>query len=402
MANPQPIDYAILGGGGAGLSLLCHLHWAGALENKQVLIVEPAKKQQHDRTWSFWESGEGPFEHLVKHRWPSVGVHNLQKQSAYHMAPLAYKVIHSPDFYDYCQDLIDRLPNVHILPERAEQIVAHQDQVSFSAAGQPYSAQWAFSSLPHPLRAEAVQVPYLDQHFRGWFIETEQPAFDPQHATIMDFRTPQLGETRFLYVLPTSPTEALVEVAIFSNQHLPAADYDQIITHYLHDHWQITGLGLKQEGYKSIKAIQHTEQGVIPMTTYPYPKQNGRLIHIGLAGGYARPSTGFTFHNMQRHFAQLAQQLAQGEENLQAPQPWPSRHLAYDATILSILQKQELAGEQIFPLLFANNPPERVLRFLDGKTSLLEEVQLMATTPMLTFGKAFVRELWVSLQTKKP
>ncbi len=386
-------DYAILGGGGAGLSAICHLHWAGALHNKRLLLVEPEIKQQHDRTWSFWESGQGPFESIVKHRWSSVGIHNTQHQNRYEIEPLAYKMIYSTDFYAYCNALIATLPQVERVQARAQAIQHIPEGVQFCANNTTYRCRWALSSLPHPLRAAEVTEPYLDQHFRGWFIRTLTPAFDPHHATMMDFRTPQSNETRFLYVLPTSTTEALVEVAIFSNQHLPSTAYDQIITNYLHDHWKITTLPNKKPNFHTIQEIYHTEQGVIPMTTYPYPYQDQHLLHIGLAGGQARPSTGYTFYNMQRQLAQLAKQLTTNVPKIKVAAPWPSRHLVYDATILSILQQQELVGEALFPLLFAKNPTPRVLRFLNAETSLLEELQLMATTPVLHFGRAFLRAL---------
>lgn len=60
-------DYAILGGGAAGLSLLCHLQKAGLAEGTRILVVEPEQKNSHDRTWSFWEREPGPFEEIVYH-----------------------------------------------------------------------------------------------------------------------------------------------------------------------------------------------------------------------------------------------------------------------------------------------------------------------------------------------
>ncbi|MEM9835901.1 MAG: lycopene cyclase family protein [Bacteroidota bacterium] len=400
-------DYAILGGGGAGLSLLCHLHREGALQSKRLVIIEPQQKTKHDRTWSFWEEGVGPFESIVQHQWKSLGVHNDHHQATYPLTQFSYKLIRSSDLYAYVDDLLRELPNVDRISAYATNITPSESGVTFTAGDEEYSATWAFSSLPHELRHNEIEEPYLDQHFRGWFIRTEQPTFDPDHATLMDFRTPQYDETRFFYVLPTSPTEAMVEIAIFSNTHLRREAYDQAITNYLSEHWNLLAApgskkdccsdtplwGEPKAGGACYFEVYHTEQGVIPMTTYPYPRQHGRLLHIGLGGGYARPSTGYTFYNMQKKLRTLAQDLANESAQVRGHRPWPKRHILYDATLLDILDKGRLMGADVFPDLFRRNPTARVLRFLNGETSLMEELQLMSTTHIPTFARAFVAQL---------
>lgn len=380
----EKFDFAIIGAGGAGLSALVHLHRNGAIKNKRVVIIEPDAKTAHDRTWSFWERGEGPFEALVFHRWSSIGVHNEKTSGRYELAPLSYKLIRSSDFYEYCHQLIAKLPNVSWVKGRAENVNPVEGGVEFTVGDRCFISKWAFSSLPHPLKHTEVPQPYLDQHFRGWFIKTEHPAFDPDHATLMDFRTEQEGETRFFYVLPFSAREAMVEIAIFSNNLRTTKEYDQLISEYLKTSWPQTGNW----------QITHTEQGIIPMTTYPYPTNDGHLIYIGLGGGYARPSTGYTFYNLQVRLKEMARSFAKTNRpgNLQR---WPSRHLLYDATLLSILEKNKIAGADVFPGLFASNPTSRVLDFLNGETNLLDEVRLMSTTDMLTFGKTFTEQVFV-------
>lgn len=378
-----PVDFAILGGGGAGLSMLCHLHWHGLLKDKQVVIVDPEVKTAHDRTWSFWEKGTGPFESVVCHEWTSIGVHNDERSDQYQLSPFGYKMIISSDFYRFCNELIDRLPNVQRLLTKATDInELPSGKIVFNAASQTYHANFAFSSLPKPVDYREIKQPYLDQHFRGWFIRTEKHCFDPGHATLMDFRTNQHRETRFFYVLPISETEALVEIAIFSNDHLNQRQYDQLIGDYLTKHWPQTG---KYE-------IYHSEQGVIPMTTYPYPHVQGRLIHLGMGGGFARPSTGYTFYNIQQRCADIARQLKKSG-NVQNQKAWPSRHLVYDATLLSILSRSSIPGAELFPNLFGSNPTARVLDFLNGETTIIEELKLMSTTNITVFGKSFLREV---------
>lgn len=374
----NPFDIAILGGGLAGLSVLYHLQRAGKLTGKRVLLVDPeGRKTAHDRSWSFWEKGSGPFEDLVYHRWPAVTVHNSQQDLTCDIGDYVYKLIRSTEFYAHVNEVIDGISGLEWLTAKAEDVCAVGEEVHFTAGGRAVRAKLAFSSLPLHLRPRQIKPPYLDQHFRGWFIKTEEDVFDPTTAALMDFRTPQLGETRFFYVMPFSPREALVEIAIFSNNHLQTEEYDRLIETYIREHWT-------QAPY----TIGHREDGNIPMTTYPFPQRDRNLIYIGMRGGATRPSTGYTFYALQRQLAALASDFPRLDDLA----PWPQRHLLYDATLLRILQNGELPGDELFVNMFAANPPARVLAFLNGETTFAEELQFMATAPIGLFGRRFVGE----------
>lgn len=369
-------DIAVLGGGLAGLSVLYHLEREGKLRNKSVLLVDPeGRKSAHDRSWSFWEEGKGHFEGLVYHQWPVVSVHNQKRSLDLPLGDFNYKLIRSTEFYAYVNKVLDANPGIERVKARAEDIVPQGKGVHFTVAGARLTADLAFSSLPLHLRPRQITQPYLDQHFRGWFITTEEDTFDPGKAALMDFRTEQHGETRFLYVMPFSKRRAMVEVAIFSNNHLQREEYDAILKTYIYEHWT-------QAGY----TIDHTEQGNIPMTTYPFPARDRDLIYIGMRGGATRPSTGYTFYGLQRQLAALAQEFPR----LDKLAPWSKRHMLYDDTLLRILQEGRLRGDDLFVDLFANNPPGRVLGFLNGETSIAQELRLMSTTNIGVFGKAFV------------
>lgn len=371
-------DIAVIGGGLAGLSLLYHLEGAGKLSGKRVLLVDPERKTTHDRTWSFWEAGEGPFENLLHHRWERVSLHNSENDCTCDLRPYAYKVILSNAFYDHVNGVLDRLAGLTRIKSKATDLSPGAGRVSFALDGQTFTAGHVFSSLPRPLDHRQLRQPYLDQHFRGWFIDTETDVFEPDRATLMDFRTPQCGETRFFYVLPFTKRRAMVEIAIFSNDHLTTTEYDTLIGNYIAEHWT-----------KGNYEVYHTEQGNIPMTTYDYLRRRGNLIYIGLGGGAARPSTGYTFYGLQRQLMRIADAFPDVSDT----KIWPEKHRLYDATLLRILQERKLPGDKVFVDLFRANPPARVLAFLNGESSLLQELQLMRTTDIGVFGRTFVSEL---------
>ncbi len=372
-------DLAVIGGGLAGLSLLYHLHRAGKLRGQRVLLVDPERKQGNDRTWSFWERGQGPFEDIVLQRWNRVTLHNADADLACDLGAYTYKLIRSADFYAKTQAAISEVAGLDRRYARANDIRTVPEGVQFTVDGETVIAKHAFSSLPHPLDYRQVTAPYLDQHFRGWYVETEEDTFDPSVATLMDFRTPQLDQTRFFYVLPFSERRAMIEIAIFSNEHLITEEYDRLIQEYVAEHWT-----------RAAYRIEHSEAGNIPMTTYAFPRRDGSLVHIGLGGGDARPSTGYTFYNVQRKMMEIAEAYPR----LPDLSPWPERHLLYDATLLRLLQEGVLPGERVFVNLFRDNPTERVLAFLNGNTSLVEELRLMSTVPIGPFASTFARELF--------
>jgi lycopene beta-cyclase len=50
-------------------------------------------------------------------------------------------------------------------------------------------------------------------------------------------------------------------------------------------------------------------------------------------------------------------------------------------------------GKEVFASLFEQNGALAVFKFLDEETSLMEEMKIMSTTPILTFGKAFLKSI---------
>jgi len=106
----------------------------------------------------------------------------------------------------------------------------------------------------------------------------------------MDFSVEQQGNTRFMYVLPTSSTEALLEYTLFSKDLLSKDEYENEIETYLHK------LGITE--YE----IVEKEQGTIPMTSYQFWKHNTKnILNIGSAGGWTKASTGYTFKNTTKN-----------------------------------------------------------------------------------------------------
>ncbi len=227
---------------------------------------------------------------------------------------------------------------------------------------------------------------FLLQHFKGWIVETPTPAFDPGKVTFMDFRIPQQGETRFVYVLPFSKTHALVEFTVFSPALLAADTYDQELRQYLRDYLKIADFNIEEE-----------EFGVIPMTDFPFPaRQEGRVIHIGTAGGFVKASSGYAFKRTQRKVRAFADAWERtGSPDARVFQsPWIFR--IFDSIFLRVLHNRNELGSVIFRKLFQKLPSALVLRFLDEDSSALDNLRLVSAPPAGPFLRALFHNLAAS------
>jgi lycopene beta-cyclase len=288
-------------------------------------------------------------------------------------------MIRGIDFYAFMSDWLKSQPNITQVYGTVDGVEDTSDGVAVDVEGRRYEGAWAFNSIQFTSPAQQPsKYHYLLQHFLGWVIQTPEAKFDPRQATLMDFRIPQAGETRFVYVLPFDPHTALVEFTVFSGKLLERGEYKRELETYITNQLQITE-------YEE----QHEEFGVIPMTDAPFPEPAGaRVINIGTAGGRTKPSTGYTFRRIQRHSAQIAQALKDTGAPF-FPTPLPSRRFElFDSTLLNVLDKGRDAGKQVFTDMFSRNPPQRVFKFLDEDTTLAEDLQIMSSVNLPAFSLA--------------
>lgn len=361
-------DYIIAGAGAAGLSLAYHLVRAG-LGDKRVLLIDRERKIHNDRTWCFWEIGEGPFEGLVFRRWDRVWFHGEGISQRLDLAPYRYKMIRGIDFYAFMDRWLESQPQIRRLYGQVEAVEEGRVWVD----GEPYLAEWVFDSIYRPA-PRRPQYHYLLQHFKGWVVESPRPVFDLEAATFMDFRLEQQGAVRFAYVLPHDERTALVEYTVFSPALLQSEEYDRGLKDYLER-------SLHLRSY----TIHHEEFGVIPMTDAPLEAcPSPRVVPIGMAGGRTKASTGYTFQRIQRHSRQIAEHLARYGRPLPR-RSGPNRYHWMDSLFLNVLSKGREEGRTFFSRLFRRLRPAQVLRFLDEETSPLEDLRLMTAVNVPVF-----------------
>jgi len=369
----EKYDIIILGGGGAGLN--CALELIDS--NKSILIIEKELKKSDDRTWSYWEKGPGKFDHIVSHVWNNIHFHADSELENVSIAPYQYKMIRSSDFYAYAYKIFNQADNINRIQDEVIGFSEFSEGVSVKTTHAEYQADRVLDSISIP-KIDKTKHQYVAQHFGGWFIETEEDSFDPDVANLMDFRIPQENDARFFYVLPTSKRKALIEIAIFSNDILTSESYDKYIQDYINEYMNIGS-------YK----ILEKEIGVIPMTAYPFHKNSTeRIIKIGTAGGWVKPSSGYAFTRMVERSESLARQLKNNTKKIKLNSSL--RHRWMDKTMLKAWNEDYISAKEVFESLFSKRKPSEVFEFLDEKSSLFQEFRVMYSCPIIPLTKAAI------------
>jgi lycopene beta-cyclase len=391
----QTADYLIVGGGCAGLSLAVRMAQNSFFSDKKIIIIEENKKETDDRTWCFWERKANFFEKIVSKRWSNVFFYSQFFSKKLKLSPYEYKMIRGIDFYDYCKNTIAQSPNIQWINEKVDRVGEDEKSPFAMVNGDKIKAKYIFNSIRFE-EPDYTQSHNLLQHFKGVFIETKKPYFNPKEATLMDFRIAQHGEVRFFYVLPMSETKALIEFTIFSEKLLDNEDlYDLEVKNYLQDFLQLK----ENQDFD----IYHEEFGVIPMSNARFSKTMGEnIFNIGITSGAARPSTGYTFTNIQKNCDEVIEKLVQGKTPILTDNFAKKRHFIYDSTLLNVMRFNKYEGAKLFARLFKWNSAKQVLKFLDGETNFFEEYRIMNTTPILTFLPAFMKEFSELMNKNKP
>ncbi|WP_083502431.1 lycopene cyclase family protein [Sphaerimonospora mesophila] len=383
----------IVGAGAAGLSLAYRLAAPPpGCRPLDVTLVDapPGPLRPPERTWCFWEQPGGEYDDVLTASWERLRVRGPDGERLEGgIDPLRYKMLRSGPFERLVRE---HTPGVRRLEAVVEAIIDLPRGVEVhgtTAEGGRLRlrGRWAFDSRPP--RALPPARTTLLQHFRGWFVRTTRPVFDPAVAELMDFRTPRPATgLSFGYVLPLSECEALVEYTEFSPTVLDDAGYERALRHY-------TGEVLGLPGF----AVTAAEGGVIPMSDGRFPRRAGASVfRIGAAGGATRPSTGYTFAAVQRQTRAVA--LALGEGRCPAPPPAHSaRARAMDAVLLRALASGRVDGAGLFTRLFREVPMERLLRFLDGGTRIREDVAIGLHTPVLPMLRTVAELPWLPRRT---
>jgi lycopene beta-cyclase len=371
-------DYILAGGGCAGLSLVYHL-LDSSMKGSTILILEPTLGEVPNKTWCYWNTAALPIHpEAARFSWNSFYLQQGKQQHQHGLEKLSYYHLNSHDFYAHVLEKIKNFPNVHFLKEEVSSIscIENEVYVETKTSGTYYSG-YVFDSR---ITTDITNQTILNQVFIGLRIKSKTSVFDPNSMGLMDFNTPSTSGFDFIYTLPFSSQEALIEYTAYTSE---AREEKALL-----DSLQAF---LRQKFGELEYEITFQETGQIPMTSRIQAQTSGdRHIQIGTAAGWTKPSTGYTFAQIQENCSQLVTRLEQGAtQDLRFPRK--SRFVFYDNILLSIAHHWPKRLPGLFINLFSTSSPDLVFRFLAEKTSLWEELRLLSRLKFGIFLKGLTR-----------
>lgn len=373
----QDLPVVIVGGGLAGA--LAALRLAERHPDLPLLLVESGPSFGGNHTWSFFDSdvptgAQDLVAALDPVRWPRHRVHFHGREREF---AAAYNSVHAP--------ALDALVRARLRPDQWRlnaKVTALQPDGIVLENGEVIAGRAVIDA-----RGPDGPMPGLElgwQKFVG--IEFAAAAPEPDCATVMDARLPQIGGYRFVYVLPLAADRILVEDTYYSN----SPDLD---------------VPLVAERVRSLAAERglsgaelRLETGVLPILIGGTPEtfwpSGDPIPRIGLRGGFFHPTTGYSFG--------LALQLAEELSALPGP---------FDAMALAAWSRarfrQHWGGTRFFRVLnrmlfhaaapdqrdrifahFYRLPPDRIARFYAGRPTLADMARILSGRPPVPLGAA--------------
>jgi len=387
MKDYKKYDYIIAGSGCSGMSLLYRILNNPVLKSKKILVIDNTNKVTNNRTWCYWEKKDGIFESIVSHRWKSLNFFSTDVSKKLNLQKYTYKMIQGIDFYSFILNFSKDFDNVTFKYENITKIYSFNEKGYILADKSKYIAKYIFNST-NLFNPQITIKNSLLQHFEGWVIKTKESSFDPNIGTLMDLRVDQKHGTTFMYVLPTTKNEALIEHTLFSEKILKKEEYEIELKKYISEYLNINEY-----------EILHKEFGIIPMSLASFernPKSSKCIINIGTAGGYTKASSGYTFQFIQKNCDVIIKNLL---KNLP---PNPKKTISdkifewYDKTLIQVIISNKMKGRDVFSIMFKKNKVDRILAFLGNESSIKDDIKIMISLPVMPFLSSGLKHLFKS------
>lgn len=375
-------DIIILGGGCAGLSLGMRLAKLGK-DCPRVAIVEKREQYVSDRTWSYWASQSAQLKYLARTEWKKVTINGDGRNLCIDCGDIPYQAIDAGAFYD--AGVAEIVGNPNILFYRGDEVKAVCKVNGLWEVGLSrgtLSGRQVVDTRP-VLDSERV-VPLMWQSFSGVEVECSEDVFDAGVATLMDFIKGPEGQVTFLYLLPYSPTKALIEVTVFGRVMRSEGNLSRILNEQL-----------KKLTRTVATKIIYREHYAIPMGLPKSERtKDESYVRVGIEAGAARASTGYVFQRIQRWAEEASERVRCGQPvRGHKVDPWVMRKM--DQLFLRVLLRNPERGPELFVRLFAMRDPRSVIRFMHDEATLLDYLKIMCALPRGLFlaelGRGFFR-----------
>ena len=368
-------DLVVIGGGLAGLSLASRL--AHGRYDGRVVIVEPRAEYVDDRSWAFWTPAVRLPLAVPSRRWSHWG---FSRQDGAQVTCSAegwhYAFVRALDVYREALKAIASRPTMSLaLGTQAVAVGRRGGQLAVTTDAGELTARYVIDTRPPT--ADRFSRSTLFQCFAGREVRFDQPRFDDTCVELMtDMRADALGFV-FTYVLPLSPTQALVESTRFSTRAMSqvemAADLDQLLAR--------RGLS---EG-----EVLRSEGAVLPMGL-PAPDNADAIkgvVRAGQGAGALRAASGFGFLRIQAWAERCAHALLQGQPPI-GHSAEPRFRGWMDEVFLRALARHPARSPEFFMRLAASVPGDAFVRFMSDQGRWLDHARIVSALPPGPFLQA--------------
>ena len=370
-------DVVVVGAGPAGSLMTLRLAGHPGLSGLRVVLIDQRAEPLVDRWWAYWfrrplvpgaDSGS----------WDRVQLRAADRTVDVHLDESHYRRLDGGALAETLSEVVAGAPAVHQACARVVG-VGQSDHAAVVRleGGESITTRWVLDSTMGP-RAERAG-PWLS--FVGWRVWPRSGSMDTGAVGLMDFRVPQRDGLRFGHYLPETAEHGFLELCSFRYGGPDLAlgtDLPVWITEHL------GGRGFHAEPI---------EDDAYPLLVGGSRRLGPRVLAIGHRGGLVRPSTGYGLVAYARDADAVANSLARHGHPFGVPRP-SRRDRVLDLVALEVLRRDPAALQRAYLGMFAGNPGERVLGFLDGTATTREMATLVATLPIAPFTAAALRRVW--------
>lgn len=378
-------DVLIMGAGCAGSSLAHHLERQGF--DGSVALLDSRSSFSKEQRWCTWGEVPESMRGLVGRSWDRWSVITRERETTMQGRGRRYSEVYAPDFFRTLHSpwLDESSPtrlhlNQEVLDVRREKggtVVATRDGEWFAKL--VFDAR--FHGSPKTAQLKSRARTYLHQTFLGWRVAFPRPVFDPTRVVLMDFRLPETSGLNFMYLLPYSESEALIESTCFDRTPLSWQRHISNIQGYVAEHFG--------DDYW----IEAEESGNLPMSSGQVRTAVARNhFAIGAAGGAIRPSSGYAFHRIQRTTREIAARVVSGGR-IGAVRPSPVKYSILDGVFLKSVSDNLHEAPSYFDALFSRTDSRSLVRFMTDEGGVIDDLKVVMSLPKAPFIKGFVSNL---------
>ncbi len=350
---------AIIGLGPSGLAVNKILYGDSSDE---IIAFENEDLNRRDNFFGFWLTDwMRPFEKIIEKKWQKWSIGNKNIEVTHTSIDKPYCVISFKIWKRFCLETKNKLKIknkkvARYFPEKNFFKIITDDK-------KEYYAEKIYDS-----RSVKEKKGELIQHFFGINIAAADNTFNEKKLTLMHF-TEENSVLHFMYILPFSHNEALVESTVFSKEVFNSSWYRNKINDYL-----------KKNNITEFKE-KSIEKGIIPMFFAEEKKSaNSNIFNIGIRGGACKPSSGYAFSFLIKQI----QLLKNSKKNYVTTHKFLDRKM--DKIFINFLKNNRENGDSFINLASTLNGNE-FQSFMMGESNLLTKLKIIKSMPKLPFIK---------------